>query len=135
MSYGGGYQQYGGNPYGQAEEGRANPYGGATGGYGASNPYGGTVSLIFIAFYPGARSIDHYVRGVEEKVIATMRAAHCATCFGQGKKQQDLFLGNRRRSVSNLILTDQTEQSAAEPPACSTSWRFDVLARLSILDT
>ncbi|RAR00984.1 polyketide synthase PksG [Stemphylium lycopersici] len=37
------YQQYGGNPYGQAEEGygaQANPYGGG-GGYGSSNPYGG----------------------------------------------------------------------------------------------
>jgi len=36
------YQQYGGNPYGQAEEGyagQANPYGGT--GYGSSNPYGG----------------------------------------------------------------------------------------------
>ncbi|KAF2689144.1 t-SNARE [Lentithecium fluviatile CBS 122367] len=46
MSYGG-YQQYGGNPYGQsgqAEEGygASNPYGGTGGGYGASNPYGGT---------------------------------------------------------------------------------------------
>lgn len=40
------YQQYGGNPYGQAEEGygaQANPYGGG-GGYGSSNPYGGGVS-------------------------------------------------------------------------------------------
>jgi syntaxin 1B/2/3 len=38
------YQQYGGNPYGQAEEGygQANPYGGT--GYGSSNPYGGGVS-------------------------------------------------------------------------------------------
>jgi syntaxin 1B/2/3 len=35
------YQQYGGNPYGQAE-GQANPYGGT--GYGSSNPYGGGVS-------------------------------------------------------------------------------------------
>ena len=36
------YQQYGGNPYGQAEAGYggSNPYGGG-GGYGASNPYGG----------------------------------------------------------------------------------------------
>jgi syntaxin 1B/2/3 len=36
------YQQYGGNPYGQAEEGysgQSNPYGGT--GYGSSNPYGG----------------------------------------------------------------------------------------------
>lgn len=46
MSYGG-YQQYGGNPYGssgQAEEGygASNPYGGTGGGYGASNPYGST---------------------------------------------------------------------------------------------
>jgi syntaxin 1B/2/3 len=39
------YQQYGGNPYGQAEAGyggQANPYGGT--GYGSSNPYGGGVS-------------------------------------------------------------------------------------------
>ncbi|KAF2181949.1 t-SNARE [Zopfia rhizophila CBS 207.26] len=36
MSYGG-YQQYGGNPYGQAEGG----YGNAPSGYEASNPYGG----------------------------------------------------------------------------------------------
>jgi syntaxin 1B/2/3 len=41
------YQQYGGNPYGQAEAGygqrqaQSNPYGG---GYGSSNPYGGGVS-------------------------------------------------------------------------------------------
>ncbi|KAF2028790.1 t-SNARE [Setomelanomma holmii] len=36
------YQQYGGNPYGQAEAGygQSNPYGGG-GGYGSSNPYGG----------------------------------------------------------------------------------------------
>jgi len=36
------YQQYGGNPYGQAESGygQSNPYGGG-GGYGSSNPYGG----------------------------------------------------------------------------------------------
>ncbi|OCK82567.1 t-SNARE [Lepidopterella palustris CBS 459.81] len=47
MSYGG-YQQYGGNPYGgQSGEGgygASNPYGGGNegvGGYGASNPYGG----------------------------------------------------------------------------------------------
>ncbi|KAJ4376170.1 hypothetical protein N0V83_001451 [Neocucurbitaria cava] len=35
------YQQYGGNPYGQAEQGygQSNPYGGS--GYGQSNPYGG----------------------------------------------------------------------------------------------
>ncbi|KAH7385985.1 t-SNARE [Pyrenochaeta sp. MPI-SDFR-AT-0127] len=35
------YQQYGGNPYGQAEAGygQSNPYGGS--GYGQSNPYGG----------------------------------------------------------------------------------------------
>jgi syntaxin 1B/2/3 len=35
------YQQYGGNPYGQAEAGygQSNPYGGS--GYGSSNPYGG----------------------------------------------------------------------------------------------
>lgn len=38
MSHGG-YQQYGGNPYGGE-----NPYGQSTGGgYGASNPYGGQV--------------------------------------------------------------------------------------------
>jgi syntaxin 1B/2/3 len=39
------YQQYGGNPYGQAEAGygQSNPYGGG-GGYGSSNPYGGGVS-------------------------------------------------------------------------------------------
>jgi syntaxin 1B/2/3 len=38
------YQQYGGNPYGQAEAGygQSNPYGGS--GYGSSNPYGGAVS-------------------------------------------------------------------------------------------
>ncbi|KAF2272532.1 t-SNARE [Westerdykella ornata] len=42
-----GYQQYEGNPYGQAEAGygQSNPYGGealnAPSGYGASNPYGG----------------------------------------------------------------------------------------------
>ncbi|KAF1918368.1 t-SNARE [Ampelomyces quisqualis] len=38
------YQQYGGNPYGQAEAGygQSNPYGsGGGGGYGSSNPYGG----------------------------------------------------------------------------------------------
>ncbi|XP_014562253.1 hypothetical protein COCVIDRAFT_11356 [Bipolaris victoriae FI3] len=36
------YQQYSGNPYGQAEEygAHSNPYGGS-GGYGSSNPYGG----------------------------------------------------------------------------------------------
>lgn len=36
------YQQYGGNPYGQAEAGyggTSNPYGST--GYGSSNPYGG----------------------------------------------------------------------------------------------
>lgn len=40
------YQQYGGNPYGQAEAGygQASPYGG---GYGQSNPYGGGVSFIY----------------------------------------------------------------------------------------
>jgi len=50
---GGGYQQYGGNPYGNsqesgygasnpyASESEANPYGqSATGGYGSANPYG-----------------------------------------------------------------------------------------------
>ncbi|KAF1965955.1 t-SNARE [Bimuria novae-zelandiae CBS 107.79] len=44
----GGYQQYGGNPYGDAGQaesgyGQTNPYGGQTaqGGYGAANPYGG----------------------------------------------------------------------------------------------
>jgi hypothetical protein len=39
------YQQYGGNPYGQAEAGyggTSNPYGST--GYGSSNPYGGGVS-------------------------------------------------------------------------------------------
>jgi syntaxin 1B/2/3 len=39
------YDQYGGNPYGQAEAGyggQSNPYGGT--GYGSSNPYGGGVS-------------------------------------------------------------------------------------------
>ncbi|KAJ4305726.1 hypothetical protein N0V90_001257 [Kalmusia sp. IMI 367209] len=45
MSYGGNYQQYGGNPYGDAGQaesgyGQSNPYSGQ-GGYGASNPYGG----------------------------------------------------------------------------------------------
>jgi syntaxin 1B/2/3 len=35
------YEQYGGNPYGQAGSGQqSNPYGG---GYGSSNPYGGGV--------------------------------------------------------------------------------------------
>ncbi len=35
------YQQYSGNPYGQAEAGygQSNPYGGNS--YGQSNPYGG----------------------------------------------------------------------------------------------
>ena len=54
MSYGGGnYQQYGGNPYGGAEEvaggsgnpygtsaATTNPYGTSATGYGSSNPYG-----------------------------------------------------------------------------------------------
>ena len=42
------YQQYGGNPYGQAEAGygQANPYGGS--GYGSSNPYGGGVSIAIV---------------------------------------------------------------------------------------
>jgi len=48
MSYGG-YQQYGGNPYGQTGEsdyGASNPHsqGNEEGGYGASNPYGAPVS-------------------------------------------------------------------------------------------
>lgn len=61
MSYGG-YNQYGGNPYGQEEAGygqsgaqggygSSNPYGhdGAGQGYGSSNPYGGTtVSVAMI---------------------------------------------------------------------------------------
>jgi len=41
----GGYQQYGGNPYGGGNEGASsNPYGQSTEatGYGASNPYGGS---------------------------------------------------------------------------------------------
>lgn len=40
MSYGG-YQQYGGNPYGSDGYGAQQPTTGA--GYGASNPYGGQV--------------------------------------------------------------------------------------------
>lgn len=43
-----GYQQYSGNPYGQAEAGYggSNPYGGTQGGYGASNPYGAEVRPV-----------------------------------------------------------------------------------------
>ncbi|KAF2740273.1 t-SNARE [Polyplosphaeria fusca] len=42
MSYGG-YQQYGGNPYGQEESGYGGPnlYGGTQGNYQSANPYGG----------------------------------------------------------------------------------------------
>lgn len=55
-NYGGGYDQYGGNPYGntgaagyEADNrndggyGASNPYGGQGAGYGSSNPYGGQV--------------------------------------------------------------------------------------------
>ncbi|KAF2122835.1 t-SNARE, partial [Lophiotrema nucula] len=57
------YQQYGGNPYGQAEAGYgSNPYGG-TGGYGSSNPYGGAAEQQLNAPPPLNHDESNYSQG------------------------------------------------------------------------
>lgn len=60
------YQQYGGNPYGQAEEGygaQSNPYGGGGAGYGSSNPYGGGVSSCL--------AVDSFMRLMRQRSMTS----------------------------------------------------------------
>ncbi|ORY13214.1 t-SNARE [Clohesyomyces aquaticus] len=85
-----GYQQYSGNPYSQAEAGYGgppNPYGGAPGGYGASNPYGGNEEQLNAP--PALQQGDsNYSQASQYSANAPLPPAH----HGAGPLSRDDYL-------------------------------------------